>query len=60
MNTQKLMPVTYYDPDNAIRLTAYAGTTVWDDGPDPFLVVLRLGGYPPGQGSAGSARAVGR
>ena len=46
MNTQKLMPVTYYDPDNAIRLTAYADTAVWDDGPDPFLVALRLGGYP--------------
>jgi len=24
MNTQKLMSIIYYNPDNAIRLTAYA------------------------------------
>ena len=46
MNTQKLMGVTYYDPDNAIRLTAYADTAVWDDRPTPRLAALRLGGYP--------------
>ena len=44
MNTKKLMKVTYYDPNNNIRLTGYSDTVVWDDKGQPTLMVLRFGG----------------
>ena len=46
MNTKKLMKVTYYDPNNNIRLTGYSDTVVWDDKGQPTLMALRFGGYP--------------
>ena len=46
MNASKLMKVTYYDPQNQIRLLCYADTVVWDPLPSPTLIAVRFGGYP--------------
>ena len=46
MNGPKLMKVTYYDPNNNIRLTGYSDTVVWDEKGQPTLTALRFGGYP--------------
>ncbi|MCI8538444.1 MAG: hypothetical protein HFF18_07230, partial [Oscillospiraceae bacterium] len=46
MNRQKLMRVTYYDPQNSVRLTGYSDTIVWDEAGQPTLTALRFGGYP--------------
>jgi len=46
MNSANLMKVTYYDAQNAIRLTGYADTVVWDEQNGGTLAALRFGGYP--------------
>lgn len=43
-----LSPVTYFDPDNSIRLNCYADTFVYHkaSGKERNLVAMRFGGYP--------------
>lgn len=43
----KLMPISYYNPKQAIRLSAYADTIVLEpDGREQHLRAIRFGGYP--------------
>ena len=53
----RLMPISYYNPKQAIRLSAYADTIVLEpDGREQRLRAIRFGGYPEGDGT----RHVGR
>ena len=43
----RLMPISYYNPKQAIRLSAYADTIVLEpDGREQRLRAIRFGGYP--------------
>ena len=43
----RLMPISYYNPKQAIRLSAYADTIVLEpDGREQHLRAIRFGGYP--------------
>ena len=43
----RLMPISYYNPKQEIRLSAYADTIVLEpDGREQHLLAIRFGGYP--------------
>ena len=43
----RLMPISYYNPKQEIRLSAYADTIVLEpDGREQRLRAIRFGGYP--------------
>ena len=43
----RLMPISYYNPKQAIRLSAYADTIILEpDGREQHLRAIRFGGYP--------------
>ena len=43
----RLMPISYFNPKQAIRLSAYADTIVLEpDGREQHLRAIRFGGYP--------------
>ena len=43
----RLMPISYYNPKQEIRLSAYADTIVLEpDGREQHLRAIRFGGYP--------------
>lgn len=47
MASSKLIELTYYDPKQEVRLTAYADTIILDtDGKDKIISAIRFGGYP--------------
>ena len=47
MSDSKLMPISYYNPSQEVRLTAYADTIVLEqDGGERTIRAIRLGGYP--------------
>ena len=47
MSDSKLMPVSYYNVSQGIRLTAYADTVIMEQaGKETILRAIRFGGYP--------------
>lgn len=45
--TSKLIPISYYDPDASVRLSAYADTVIWEqEAATKTLRAIRFGGYP--------------
>ena len=47
MASSKLIELTYYDPKQEVRLTAFADTIILDtDGKDKIISAIRFGGYP--------------
>ena len=43
----RLMPISYYNPKQEIRLSAYADTIILEpDGREQRLRAIRFGGYP--------------
>lgn len=46
-NPIRLMPISYYNPSQEIRLSAYADTVVYEsEGSRKVLYAIRFGGYP--------------
>lgn len=47
LDKSRLMPISYYNPKQEIRLSAYADTIVLEsDGREQRLRAIRFGGYP--------------
>ena len=47
LDKSRLMPISYYNPKQEIRLSAYADTIVLEpDGREQHLRAIRFGGYP--------------
>ena len=47
MSQSKLMPISYYNPSQSTRLSAYADTLIYEqDGGRMLLRAIRFGGYP--------------
>lgn len=47
MPNSKLIPISYYNPSQEVRLTAYADTIMYERcGGTPIIRAIRFGGYP--------------
>jgi len=47
MSNSRLIPITYYNPSQEVRLSAYADTIVFEQGcGTPIIRAIRFGGYP--------------
>ena len=47
MSKSNLIPISYYNPSQQIRLSAYADTIIYEpDGRNQILRAIRFGGYP--------------